>query len=148
MVLYRRTATRDLLEQRRVAQNEGWDDLFDSALLVTSAITGWELPADLSGSCGWNGNAARLARRAVNFSAKPLSVHEITGRIHEFRLAVFRLRLRKSPRYLAHQIASLLHRPKDWYELQLSDSLIPAYYFLRPVLFIWRRVAGLVHPGR
>jgi hypothetical protein len=54
MALYQRAATLDLLEQRRVTRNEGWGDLFDCALLITSAITGWELPADLRGTCGWN----------------------------------------------------------------------------------------------
>jgi hypothetical protein len=143
MVLYGRAASLDLPDQRRMARNEGWDDLFDCALLITSAITGWDIPADLRGSVDGNANAARIARRALNLSARPLSVHEITGRIREFRLAVFRLRLRKNPRHFAHEIALLLHRPQDWYELRLSDSLIPAYYFLRPLLFIWRRIAGL-----
>ena len=137
-MLYRQSGTASLLAQRREAHAAGWAGLFDSSLLMTSAVTGWELPPELGEICRRNRDAVRLARRALNFSARPASRAEFRGHAYAFRLVMFRLRLRSHPRYVAHELAAMFHRPSDWYELQLADPLIPAYYLLRPILAVWR----------
>ena len=138
LTLYRQSGTANLLAQRRAAHAAGWAGLFDSSLLMTSAVTGWELSPELSEICGRNKDAVRLARRALNFSSRPASRAEFRGHAYAFRLVMFRLRLRNHPRYFAHEVAAMFHRPSDWYELQLADPLIPAYYVLRPILVVWR----------
>jgi len=137
-MLYRQSGTANLLAQRRVAHAAGWAGLFDSSLLMTSAVTGWELPPELGEICRRNKDAVRLARRALNFSARPALRTEFRGNAYGFRLVMFRLRLRRNPRYIAHELAAMFHRPFDWYKLQLADPLIPAYYVLRPILLVWR----------
>lgn len=147
LVLFREAGTADLLAQRRAAQAEGWGVLFDSSLLVTSAVTGWNLPPELRSICERNGAAVRLARRSIRFSSRPATRAEFRGRAYAFRVILFRLRLRRDPRYIAHELAAMFHRPVDWYKLQLSDSLIPVYYLLRPILTayrgFWRWVRGI-----
>jgi hypothetical protein len=138
LALYRQAGPANLLAQRHAAHDAGWAGLFDSALLVTSAVTGWELSPELREICGQNRDAVRLARRALNFSAHPASRTEFRGHAYAFRLVMFRLRLRRHPRHIAHELAAMFHRPSDWYELQLADALIPAYYLLRPILLVWR----------
>ena len=64
-----------------------------------------------------------------------------------------RLRLRIHPRYIAHELAAWFHRPLDWYKLQFADSMIPAYYLLRPLLLIGRGISHSIrgvwrNPGR
>ncbi len=149
LALYRRTGSAALLAERRAAQAAGWAVLFDSSLLMTSAVTGWDPSPDLREVCGRNRDAVRLARRALVFSARPSTRAEFGGHAYAFRLFLFRLRLHRHPRYIAHEVATMFHRPLDWYQLQLADRLIPAYYFLRPILAAWRvlpRYSNSAHP--
>jgi hypothetical protein len=134
LALYRQFGSANLLAQRSAAQAAGWAALFDSSLLVTSAVTGWELSPELREICGRNSGAVRLARRAISFSARPATRPELRSRAYTFRLAMFRLRLRKHPRYIAHELATR-------YELRLAAALIPAYYLLRPILALRRKIS-------
>jgi hypothetical protein len=144
LALYRQCGTADLLTQRRNAQTAGWAVLFDSSLLVTGAVTGWELPPELRESAGHNRPAVRLARRALDFSTRPASIDELSSPAFAFRLAMFRLLLRKRPRYIAHELANIFHRPLDWHHLRLADPLIPLYYLLRPILLVARVVSRAI----
>jgi hypothetical protein len=153
LALYRQSGTASLLAQRSAAHAAGWACLFDSSLLVTSAVTGWELSPELREICGRNRDAVRLARRSLNFSVRPATRTELRGLGYAFRLVLFRLRLRRHPRYIAHELAAWFHRPLDWYKLQFADSMIPAYYLLRPLLLIGRGISHSIrgvwrNPGR
>lgn len=148
LALYRQSGTADLLAQQRAAHAAGWAALFDSSLLVTCAVTGWARDPELREICERNGVAVRLARRAINLSARPTSRAELRTHAFGFRVAIFRLRLRRHPGYLAHELAEWFHRPLDWYELQLADPLIPAYYLLRPILALGREISKSVRGVR
>jgi hypothetical protein len=146
--LYRQAGTSALLAQQRAARAEGWADLFGSSLLLTGAVTGWEVPPVLREIAGRNRTAVRLARRALVFSARPATRAELTGRSYKFRQAMFRLRLRKRPRYIAHELAAMFHRQQDWHALRLGDRLIPVYYLLRPILFVRRHLLPAIRGVR
>jgi hypothetical protein len=52
--------------------------------------------------------------------------------------------LRREPRHVAHELAAMMHRANDWYELRLPDALIPVYYVLRPLLLVGRECRRLL----
>ena len=141
--LYRRTNAADLSRQREKAAREGNQNLFDSWLLLTSAVTGMALPQMALDRAARNKQARVLAEGALRISSGEHTPGTITGRRNLLRQAAYRFGLKRSPRYVAFELADLFHRDGDWYALRLSDRLIWVYYLVRPISIVWRLASAL-----
>ena len=141
--LYRRTNDADLSRQRERAAREGNQNLFDSWLLLTSAVTGMALPQMALNQAARNKRARALAQGAFRLSSREHTPGTIADRRNMLRQAAYRFGLKRSPRYIAFELVCLFHRDGDWYALRLPDRLIWVYYLVRPISIVWRIASAL-----
>jgi len=139
IVLGRKADAARLSLWRQRAVREGNADIFDSWLLLSAAVASCPLPRQAFEAAARNRRACALAKRALDMSGGDRSLAEISSLAYMLKMRIYRLRLKRTIRYLVTELAALMHRDQDWYTLRLPDRFIWLYYVLRPLLLVWRR---------
>lgn len=143
ITLFRRASDSDLQRQRQRAAQAGNGDLYDSWLLLAQAVSGEALPHAALDQAAANRYAQSLAARSLRHSTRDLTPDILFSRKNVRRAFGYKLRLRRRPRYVAHELAGLLHRSEDWYRLRLPDRFIWFYYLMWPAGYLGRRLKAL-----
>jgi hypothetical protein len=60
--------------------------------------------------------------------------------------ALYRFLLTPQLKYAAYEFLALFYRDRDWYAWRFPDRLIPLYFILRPLSYIWRSFLRLGGP--
>jgi len=112
---------RELLEQRRAAQAAGWAGLFDSSLLVTSAAYRLGTAPEYTRSADATETLfdSRVERSTSTARPQRGRTSEACVCVPPESCSVF---VSGAPRYIAHEVAAMFHRPLDWYELSVCRS--------------------------
>jgi hypothetical protein len=140
-VLYRGEG---LLRLREHAVKAGNAHLFNSWILLLSAITGAHFPPAIANEAARDGRARRLASRALAISSVAHTPDTIVGHRHFLRSTAYRFTLKREFKFILFALIRLSHSDQDWHAWRLSDRLIPLYFFLRPFLYAKRRLASVV----
>jgi Uncharacterised nucleotidyltransferase len=136
--LYRGTSAEEMSRQRERAVRDGNQDLFDSWILIVSAVTGAAFLPEQLGNAAGNARAVALMKNALRFSSREYTPGKFLESSSSFGRSVQRLKMKRSPRYLGYELLSLFHRDDDWYALNLPDHLMWAYYLFRPISIVQR----------
>lgn len=141
--LYRKLDDALLLRVRERACRDGNAHLFDASILLTAAITGLAAPGELARLAAGNARAQTLASRAIQYATRHVTPETVTGHHYVTAHLAHDVRLKRSPRYLAYELLTILHHEGDWHRLHLPDRLIWLHYLLRPLRYFQRRARNL-----
>jgi len=146
VALYRKTSLEELSRHRERAARVGNQDLFDSWILIVSAIAGASLPLPSVNMASLNKRAVAIMKSAILFSSREVTSANLSDSSSSFGRSVRRLKMKRSVRYLAVELLALFHRDDDWYALNLPDQMMWAYYFFRPISIVQRCWRSLFKP--
>jgi hypothetical protein len=130
-------------EYRDAADELGNLAIFDAGLLLTTAVTGFQLTEKLAQEASSDTRAQRAADRSLRLLLQRLPVGSGPGQLYRFRRLVELLRLKPNLNCILHETALIAHRPEeDWYTRRLPDYMMWAHYVLRFVSLMHRGVGG------
>ncbi len=143
-VLYRGAGQEGLLRLRKRAETLRCRHLFNSWVLLVTATTAAILPAAITANAAGDGKARRLAASALRISSIAHTPQSLTGARYRLSAFAYHLSLGAGFKYKMFELRTAFHRDEDWYAWRFPDRLIPLYYLLRPLSFIYRRVFSFI----